>query len=87
MTFRIEEKLFIIPENKSLFFKWLKKENNAKKIFSDRIVSSTYFDNDKLSMFHHSEEGIVPRKKLRLRSYSTKPHITTNTLLEKKIIN
>ena len=85
MTFRIEEKLFIIPENKSLFFKWLKKENNAKKIFSDRIVSSTYFDNDKLSMFHHSEEGIVPRKKLRLRSYSTKPHITTNTLLEKKI--
>ena len=52
---------------------------------SDRIVSSTYFDNDKLSMFHHSEEGIVPRKKLRLRSYSKNAHETTDTLLEKKI--
>ena len=85
MSFRIEEKIFIIPENKFLFFKLLKKENKAKKIFSDRIVSSTYFDNDKLSMFHHSEEGIVPRKKLRLRSYSKNAHETTDTLLEKKI--
>ena len=84
MTFRIEEKLLIIPENKFLFFKWLK-ENNAKKLFSDRVVSSTYFDNDKLSMFCDSEEGIVPRKKLRLRSYSLKPHATTKTYLETKI--
>jgi hypothetical protein len=84
MSFRIEEKLFIIPENKSLFFKWVK-DSNGKKIYSDRIVSSTYFDNDKLSMFHHSEEGVVPRKKLRLRSYSSKPHETTDTFLEKKI--
>ena len=84
MSFRIEEKLFIIPENKFLFFKWLN-DSNGKKIYSDRIVSSTYFDNDKLSMFHHSEEGVVPRKKLRLRSYSSKPHVTTDTFLEKKI--
>ena len=84
MTFRIEEKLLIIPENKFLFFKWLK-ENNAKKLFSDRVVSSTYFDNDKLSMFCDTEEGIVPRKKLRLRSYSLKPHATTKTYLETKI--
>ena len=84
MSFRIEEKLFIIPENKFIFFKWLK-DSNGKKIYSDRIVSSTYFDNDKLSMFHHSEEWVVPRKKLRLRSYSSKPHVTTDTFLEKKI--
>ena len=84
MTFRIEEKLFFIPENKFLFFKWLK-ENNAKKLFPDRVVSSTYFDNDKLSMFHLSEEGISPRKKLRLRSYSLESHTSTKTYLETKI--
>ena len=84
MTFRIEEKLHIAPENKELFLKYLK-DNNASKLYVDRFISSTYFDNEKLDMFNHSEEGIVPRKKIRLRSYDKKPHHLTKTLYEKKI--
>ena len=84
MTFRIEEKLFIAPQNKELFLTYLK-DNNASKLFADRFISSTYFDNENLDMFKHSEEGIVPRKKLRLRSYDEKPHYLTKTLYEIKI--
>ena len=84
MTFRIEEKLHIAPENKELFLMYLK-DNNASKLFIDRFISSTYFDNENLDMFNHSEEGIVPRKKIRLRSYDKKPHHLTKTLYETKI--
>ena len=84
MTFRIEEKLHIAPQNKELFLTYLK-NNNASKLYVDRFISSTYFDNENLDMFNHSEEGIVPRKKIRLRSYDKKPHHLTKTLYEIKI--
>jgi len=84
MSFRLEKKLFIIPEKKIMFFKWLK-ESGGIKIFPDRTVSSIYFDNNSFQMFNESEEGIVPRKKIRIRSYKSFSEAENGKLLETKI--
>ena len=44
--------------------------NKATKIHDDRVISSLYFDNKFFQMFKDSEEGCVPRKKIRIRKYS-----------------
>ena len=68
MSFRIEEKINI-HKNNSIFLKnWLS-ENNAKVLFPPRIISSIYFDNDNFEMYHNSIEGVLPRKKIRIRYY------------------
>ena len=38
-------------------------------LYPSRQVTSIYLDNDRFSMYHDSEEGVLPRKKLRLRKY------------------
>ena len=58
--------------------------NKGYKLFDSRVVSSTYFDNDDLGMFKDSEEGCVPRKKIRVRSYSKDKHTKENAALEIK---
>ena len=68
MSFRIEQKLLI---NKSQIFdfkKWID-SRGYKKLFNDRKVNSLYFENMANSIFLDSEEGILPRKKLRVRNY------------------
>tara|TARA_B100000795_G_C22672772_1_gene388630 strand:- start:273 stop:875 length:603 start_codon:yes stop_codon:yes gene_type:complete len=70
MTFRIEEKISIVDLNIFEFKKWLF-ANKAEILHPTRIVNSIYFDN-KLKMFSDSNEGIVPRKKIRVRTYNTK---------------
>lgn len=39
------------------------------KLFEPRHINSVYFDTPRLDMFFHSEEGVVPRKKIRVRWY------------------
>jgi SPX domain protein involved in polyphosphate accumulation len=39
-------------------------------LFPGRIIHSVYFDNAEWTMFHESNEGVMPRKKFRIRSYS-----------------
>ena len=70
MSFRIEEKILIPNFNPFEFKKWLFSKN-AKILFPTRIINSVYFDND-LKMFTDSNDGRVPRKKIRLRTYETK---------------
>jgi len=84
MSFRIEKKLFIVPEKKLIFLEWLN-NSGGTKIFSDRDVSSIYFDNENFQMFKESEEGIVPRKKIRIRSYNLFKKLEGTELLETKI--
>ena len=84
MSFRIEKKLFVIPEKKLTFLEWLINSGGIK-IFSDREVSSIYFDNENFQMFKESEEGIVPRKKIRIRSYNLFKEPEDTELLETKI--
>ena len=68
MSFRIEEKLYIKSEHIIDFKEFLIK-NSAKKIFHPRLIRSLYFDNLNLDMYNDSLEGLVPRKKIRIRKY------------------
>ena len=68
MSFRIENKLFIRPENLFQFYSFLNK-NFVKKLHEPRVIKSLYLDNLKLEMYKDSIEGSVPRKKIRIREY------------------
>ncbi len=84
MSFRIEKK-FRVDQNKlSKLYAWLSK-NQALKIYNDRYIKSFYFDNKNFSSYHDSNEGTVPRKKIRLRNYSDNLFDFSNLKLELKI--
>ena len=68
MSFRIEEKLFIKSENLIEFKEYLLKQS-AKQIYQPRKSKSLYFDNLNLDMYNDSIEGVLPRKKIRVRNY------------------
>ena len=68
MSFRIEEKLYIRSEN-ILDFKEFLIKSSAKQLFKPRLIKSLYFDNLNFDMYNDSIEGVVPRKKIRIREY------------------
>ena len=77
MSFRSENK-FIINKNKIFEFKqWLVK-NNYSQLFPKRKINSVYFDNKDLTIYKDSIEGTVPRKKIRIRTYSNEFFKDTN---------
>ena len=82
MSHRIEEKIDIHKQNFFYLRNWLF-ENNAKELFPTRTITSIYYDNDNFSMYKDSIEGVLPRKKLRIRFYSNSKD--QNFYLEKKI--
>lgn len=84
MSFRKEEKLKIHKNKLYDLIDWIN-SNGGYILHEKRIVSSTYFDNDQFQMYHDSEEGSVPRKKIRIRSYTNESHTENNSLLEVKI--
>ncbi len=69
MTFRVENK-FVISKNKVFEFKKWMKKNNYKILYPKRKINSVYFDNKNFTIYTDSLEGITPRKKIRLRTYS-----------------
>lgn len=81
MSFRTEEKISLSP---SQSFEIL--ENlyslGMKSLHPKRLISSIYFDANNLQMLVDSEEGLLPRKKIRIRSYN---NFTDKFLFEKKI--
>ena len=68
MSFRKEKKYRLtysdIAAVQQLLFK-----NGMKELYPSRIINSCYFDTENMSLFHDSEEGVLPRKKVRLRWY------------------
>jgi SPX domain protein involved in polyphosphate accumulation len=68
MSFRIEEKLYIKPEHLLDFREYLSK-NLSQKLHHPRKIKSLYFDNINFNMYSDSGEGLVPRKKIRIRNY------------------
>jgi len=82
MSFRVEEKLLInrkqILEFKNFLFK-----KHAKEIFPSRKIQSLYFENFSEEMYKDSIEGIVPRKKIRVRNYPNDKNLSL--FLEMKI--
>ena len=83
MTFRIEEKLFLNTNQIHDFKKWINLKN-SKKIYNNRAVRSIYFENHVDQMFNDSEEGCVPRKKIRVRNYPNNSY-SKDCFLEVKI--
>ena len=87
MSFRKEIKSTLNDGKISILIKWIFK-NNGKVLFPERIVNSIYFDNKNLNMYFESVEGVLPRKKIRLRLYKSEHYLKNflnNTNLEFKI--
>ena len=82
MSFRLEEKISIDNFNIFDFKKWLFSKG-AKILYPPRIINSIYFDNN-LKMYCDSNEGTVPRKKIRIRTYQTKNFLILIKVLRKK---
>ena len=82
MSHRIEEKIDINKQNFFYLRNWLL-ENDAKVLFPTRTISSIYYDNDNFSMYNDAIEGVLPRKKIRIRFYPNNED--KNFYLEKKI--
>ena len=71
MSFRKEEKLFIKSEH-ILDFKKFLKDRSVKGLYKPRKIKSLYFDNLSIEMYNDSIEGVVPRKKIRVKSIQEK---------------
>ena len=67
---RIEQKLEIQKFHYWDLLNWIKR-NDGRILYPERIICSRYFDNKNMQMYFDTTEGIVPRKKIRLRTYGT----------------
>lgn len=80
MSFRKERKFklstsdFELIKNRLLL-------NGMQTIYAKRTINSLYYDNELYDMFNDSEEGLLPRKKVRIRWY----HDVSNSFKETKI--
>ena len=68
MSFRIEEKLKVAESKIFQLRDWITK-NMGVTLYPTRTINSIYFDNQDYTMYNQSIEGVVPRKKIRLRVY------------------
>lgn len=84
MSFRVEEKLLVRSNQLGGLLKWLSDED-AVLLHPKRTIFSTYFDTPAMSIFRDSEEGSVPRKKIRVRTYNTHSHADNDNCLEVKV--
>tara|TARA_X000001036_G_scaffold414631_1_gene430044 strand:- start:47 stop:655 length:609 start_codon:yes stop_codon:yes gene_type:complete len=71
MNFRFEEKLKLNKNKLFEFDQWLI-NNNIFEIYKPREIFSIYYDTKDYKCYHDSNEGLVPRSKLRLRTYNFK---------------
>ena len=87
MSFRKESKSTLNDGKISTLIKWIF-QNNGSVLFPERVVNSVYFDNKNLNMYFESVEGVLPRKKIRLRLYKSEDYLKNflnDTNLEFKI--
>jgi hypothetical protein len=84
MSFRIEEKLMVGSRQLAGLHTWLALEG-ASLLHPKRRIHSTYFDTPDYALFTDSEEGNIPRKKIRIRSYNSRDHQQGDNALEVKI--
>ena len=68
MSFR-KEKKFRLSKSDCDTLKNKLRLSDMKPLYSDRVINSLYYDTYALSMLHDSEEGLLPRKKVRIRWY------------------
>ena len=68
MSFR-KEKKYRLSYFETLEIKKILNKKGMLKLHPRRIINSCYFDNEKFELFSDSEEGLLPRKKVRIRWY------------------
>jgi len=68
MSFRKEIKATLNQGKSSNLIKWIF-QNNGRILYPERLINSIYFDTKNLNMYFESVEGVLPRKKIRLRTY------------------
>ena len=87
MNFRFEDKLKLNIDKDFEFDEWLLKKN-IYQAFPSREIYSIYFDNTNFQTYHDSNEGIVPRLKIRFRTYNYENININNFFMEiKKSLN
>ena len=84
MTFRTEKKVRINSSKIYDLTKWID-ENDGFQLYPKRVINSIYFDTSNYSMYSDSMEGVLPRKKIRLRNYNYKFIFDKNVKKEIKI--
>ena len=80
MSFR-KEKKFKLTKFEFLNLKNHMLKKGMIKLHNQRLVNSLYYDNEYYDMFQQSEEGTLPRKKIRIRWYD----LISRANIEKKI--
>ena len=75
---RIEQKSEINKIHYLDLLKWIKNKK-GEILYPERIICSRYFDNKNMQMYFDTIEGIVPRKKIRVRTYGTEKFSTPNS--------
>ena len=69
MSFR-KEKKFRLTLSDFQILKFSLFERGMNELYPERKVQSYYYDTKDLKMFKDSDEGILPRKKIRVRKYN-----------------
>ena len=74
---RIEQKIELDKSNYLDLLEWMKFKG-AKVLYPERIICSRYFDNKNMQMYYETIEGIVPRQKIRIRTYGSRKFLNSN---------
>jgi hypothetical protein len=82
MSYRIEEKIPLSKYEAISFIENLKQQG-CSNLYPMRRINSDYFDNHQYDLYRDSEEGLLPRKKIRIRHYPDELSIKYN--LETKV--
>ena len=69
MSFRKEKKYKLTVSDQNILKNKLI-DKGMKILYPKRTVNSVYFDTNNLDFYLNSEEGVLPRKKIRLRWYN-----------------
>ena len=75
---RIEQKLEIDKSHYLDLLKWIKYKGGII-LYPERLICSRYFDTKNMAMFYDTLEGIVPRKKIRIRTYGVESFISSKS--------
>ena len=75
MSFRKENK-YKVTLSDMLSLNSFLHERGMKKLYPKRQINSCYFDDDQFTLFNQSEEGVLPRKKIRVRWYNGNQNIS-----------
>ena len=74
---RIEQKLEVNKHHYLDLLKWIN-NNGGKVLYPERTICSRYFDNNNMQMYFDTVEGLIPRKKIRIRTYGSDDFISSN---------